>query len=135
LKDIDVLQITETFMKEFESVKQTMQEANDLQTFSEREYIDLAHALELTSFDIQRGYRLAKELQQNRINRRNAKNLKEEIQPLMELMNRYNGFFKELKNVHAQIERTRHTQISRRYRPRERTDMEKEFEKAKVREG
>jgi hypothetical protein len=133
LKDIDVLQIIEYFIDAFQSVKETMKEADELQTFSEREYADLAHALELTNFDIQRGYRLAKELQQNRVNRRNAKNTKEEIQPLLELMNRYHGLFKELKNVHAQIERIRHIQMNRCYTPRERKDID--FDKANVREG
>jgi hypothetical protein len=120
---MNVLETTEQLIAVFEAVRKTMEDASDDQDFIDREYNDLTHALELVSFNASEGYKLAKQLQENRLRRREAKNLKEALQPLYDLMNKNQSFFKELKNVHAAIERTVHTQQNRKYRPRAREDL------------
>jgi DNA repair ATPase RecN len=129
VNDIDALEITSRLLDSFETVRKTIDKIESDHEFCDKELNDLTHALEFISFNASEGYKLAKQMKESRIKRRNAKNLKEELQPLYDLMKRYNNFFKELKNVHAEIEAIRGLQQKRIYSPRVRTDMQDAFEK------
>lgn len=130
MTDIDPLKITSQMIATFESVKSAMEKAKEDQDFCDREYNDLTHGLELINFNAYEGYKLAKQLQNNRIRRRILKNTVEQLQPLYELFKKNQGFFKELKNVQAQISTIRDIQQKRIYTPRARTDLQEAFNKA-----
>lgn len=120
---MNVLETIKQMIDTFEKVKSQTFQTNDSQDYFDREYNDLTHALEFKTFDIQRGYKLAKELQENRVNRRREKNLHEQLQPFAELLNKNHNFLKELKNMQAAIEIIVHTQQSRSYTPKARVDL------------
>lgn len=117
------LGIVDGLLEAYESAKKAYEDAHQDQEYLEREYTDLNHALELINFNAVEGYKLAKQMQQNRINRREAKNLKEQLKPLVDLLNKHKSLFSELKNVHAMMEQIVGTQQQRQYRPRERSDL------------
>ncbi|MEB3103064.1 hypothetical protein [Ferviditalea candida] len=123
---MNLLELTNQLITISDTVRTTMEQLEQDQIFADKEYNDLTHALELISFSAVEGYKLAKQMQDNRIRRRNAKNLREQLQPLFELVNKNQVFFRELKNVHAQIETTIGIQQKRTYTPRARADL---FEK------
>lgn len=131
---MDGLKVTEQLIQAAEEVKREYLNAGDQEDYCDREYNDLTHALELFRFGGVEGYKLAKQMQDNRINRRAAKDLQEELKPLYDLMNKYHTFFRDLKQVHADIELTRGRQKNRRYTPRARTDLNEAFSESRLRE-
>lgn len=123
MTEIDPLTMTSQLIAAFQTVREAVEKAEIDQEYCDREYNDLTHALELINFNGVEGFKLAKQMKDNRVRRRDAKNLIEQLQPLHELMNRHQSFFKDLKKVHAQIETTIHSQQKRTYTPRVRTDI------------
>ena len=122
------LEMVELMIAISDNVKTLMSQVEAEQYYADQEYNDLTHALELTKFNAAEGFRLAKELQDNRIRRRNAKNQREQLQPLYDLIQKYQVFFKELKNVQTQIESVIHAQAKRKYQPRVRDDLFRKVE-------
>jgi len=122
------LEMVELMIAISDNVKTLMSQVEAEQYYADQEYNDLTHALELTRFNAAEGFRLAKELQDNRLRRRNAKNQREQLQPLYDLIQKYQVFFKELKNVQAQIESVIHAQAKRKYQPRVRDDLFRKVE-------
>jgi hypothetical protein len=132
-ENINPLQITADLISANQTVHEAMMQIDADQLYVDGEYNDLTHALEFISFGGVEGYKLAKQLQQNRKRRRNAKNLKEQLQSLHDLMGKHQSFFRDLKKVHAEIEQTIGIQLKRTYKPRTRTDLQEAFAKAKER--
>lgn len=126
MSEIQPLGIIEYMLGFYNSVSTAMKEAFAEEAYCNEEYQDLTHALEFTEFGTVAGYKLAKQVKDNRQKRRQAKELQEQLDPLNALMKRYANFFNELKNVHAEIERTIGVQVKRTYRRRVRGDL---FEK------
>lgn len=122
------LEMTELLIAIADNAKSLMSQVEAEQYYADQEYNDLTHALELTRFNAVEGFRLAKELQDNRLRRRNAKNQREQLQPLYDLIQKHQVFFKELKNVQAQIESVIHAQVKRKYQPRVRDDLFRKVE-------
>ncbi|WP_010278862.1 hypothetical protein [Paenibacillus senegalensis] len=130
----DPLKIVSDMLDAIYAVREALEQAQEEQTYSEQEIIDLEHALELTRFNASEGYRMAVELKDARVRRRKAKNQIEELLPLVTVLNRSQKFISDLKAAHAEIEIIRGQQRNRRYTPRVRTDMVESFNKAKERE-
>lgn len=119
---IDALKITNQLIEINQSVKDTYDQTEEDITFCDKAIQDIEHAIENTKFDVRRGFYLAKQLQDMRVKRRVAKDLKEQLQPLIELLKKNPNFFNEAKQVHAHIEITRNVQLKRTYKPR--TDIQ-----------
>jgi hypothetical protein len=134
VNDIDALRITSLMISAFQNVKSAVEQFESDVAYYDHEYNDLTHALELMTFDAAKGYQLAKQLKENRLKRRKAKDQLAQLQPLNELMGRYQNFFQELRRTQAQIEKIRTAQQNRIYTPRARTDMQEAFERAKERQ-
>jgi len=130
MNNIDALQIISQFISSFQNVRSVVQECEAEVSYRDNEYNDLTHALELTTFDAASGYKLAKQLKENRIKRRKVKDQLAQLQPLLSLMNRYQNFFHDMKKLRTEIEKIRAMQQNRIYTPRARTDMMEAFERA-----
>ncbi|MNP60885.1 hypothetical protein D3C76_1560120 [compost metagenome] len=87
------------------------------------EYNDLTHALELLEFDQERGYQLALQLQSNRKARREAKNERERLQPLYDLLRDRQDFVSDLSRATAKAHSVAQRQSHRVYTPRVREDI------------
>ena len=107
----NLLEVFQESKSEYETAQMTID-------YCERAYIDLAHACELTNFNAFEGYQLAKKIKDNQVNRREAKDLREQLQPLVDLLNKHQSLLKELKTVHAAVETTLNVQRKRKYTPR-----------------
>lgn len=133
--EFDALTATKQLNDIYQGVKDAFAKAKEEERFRDDEYNDLTHALELINFNGAEGYKLAKELKENRKFRREAKNMQELITPLRDLLLKYHTIFSELKNVQAMIEAIQHTQSVRVYTPRTRTDLQDRFDRALRKEG
>lgn len=129
MTDIDPLKITSQIIEAFEFVKTVWEKAKEEQELCDHEYNDLTHGLELIKFNACEGYKLAKQLQNNRIRRRKAKNTLEQLKPLYEVFKKHQGFLRELKKAQAEIATTYDIQQKRIYTPRVRTDLQEALEK------
>lgn len=117
------IEIVNKIIKYRKTVDEMYKEAEAKLYYCDQEIIDLNHALEFRKLNAFQGYDMAKQMQENRKSRREAKDKLAEIDSLRKLMVRYNNFFKELENVKADIEQTLHTQRKRSYQPRVRPDL------------
>ena len=117
------IEIVNKLIEYRETVEKTFKESEAELYYRSQEIIDLNHALEIRKLNAFQGYNMAKQIQENRKARREAKDKLAEIDSLRKLMVRYNNFFKELENVKADIEQTLHTQRKRSYQPRVRPDL------------
>lgn len=90
------------------------------------EITDLLHEVELTTFDVQKGYRISKELQDARKRRRVAKDYLYTMESFKKFLDNYKNLpialFKVLKEEKAICE----NQSCRLYRPRIRHDLKVE---------
>lgn len=129
---IDPIQAITQILDVFQNVRSTIQECETELTFRDNEYNDLTHALELTTFDAATGYMLAKQLKENRLKRRAAKDLLAQLQPLAEVFDRYQNLINDMRRAKTQIEKIKNAQQLRIYTPRARTDMMEAFERARA---
>src|SRR5690242_20547106 len=106
MTEVNPIELTNQMIEAFEAVQKAFKEADAEEKYCNLEYNDLTHALELTNFGTVDGYRLAKQIKDNRLRRRQAKDLQEQLEPLLTLMNKNQNFFRELKNVQAEIQQT-----------------------------
>ncbi|MDP5277162.1 hypothetical protein [Chengkuizengella axinellae] len=120
---IDPLSITSKIISSYDEVKQALEHYRKEQAYCESEYNDIAHALELTNFNASEGYKLAKQMQESRLRRRQAKNMIEQLETLMKTFKKHKSLCNELKDAHAQIQLTIGSQKKRSYRPRVREDL------------
>lgn len=123
-------QVTGNMINYFRDVKKEYEEAEKNVRFYESEYNDLTHALELTNFNASEGYKLAKELKQNRKNRREAKDIMNELNPLYMFMQSNSRFLQELKKVNTEVIKITQKKDSRKYHVRARADMQEAFDKS-----
>lgn len=101
--------------------------------YYEKEFNDLTHALEFVEFDKDNGFEIAKQLRENRINRRLAKDENEVLKPLYELLRKYKTLENELNSIKVKTRNVLTGQSNRVYKPRVRSDMQEAFDKAKNR--
>lgn len=132
---MDALKAVETLIQINEDAKKLFKQAEDEEEYRNREYTDIAHALEFIQFGGADGYRLARELKDCRLARRDAKNKQEELKPFIDLLNKYQTLFRDLRQVHAAIEVTRNRQDNRIYTPKVRADLGEEIQRRERRNG
>ncbi|WP_041272396.1 hypothetical protein [Desulfitobacterium hafniense] len=89
----------------------------------EQETQDLLHEIELTKFDVQRGYRLCKELRETRQRRRKLKEKMEILKTLKEFTESNKQLKISLYKALNTMQRTEEHQGQRMYTPRIRTDI------------
>lgn len=89
----------------------------------EQEIQDLLHEIELTRFDIQRGYKLSKALQEARQRRRTLKEKMEILRTLKEFTDSNKQLKISLYKALNAMQRTEDHQGQRMYTPRVRTDI------------
>lgn len=130
---LDAIQVVNQLIDAFRSVQEAYQQAERDEEFCDQEYNDLTHGLELIDFNAAEGFKLAKQLKENRTKRRAAKDTIEQLRPLYVHINRNKPFIDGLKNIHAEIETTKNVQMNRVYRPRVRADLFDQLKKAKGR--
>lgn len=125
---MNALSVIDQMLRNFDNIQKSFQAAKTEIDYRDKEANDLNHALELSRFNAYEGYKLAKQFQENRQARREAKDMVEELEQLNGLMKRYKNLFNELKKVRSDVEVIRHHQKVRTYAPRVRDDL---FEKVK----
>jgi len=89
----------------------------------ESETQDLLHEIELTKFDVQRGYRLAKQLQEVRQRRRRLKDTVELFRNIKDFLDCNKQLKISLFKTLTSMERVEENQGQRMYAPRVRTDI------------
>jgi hypothetical protein len=92
------------------------------------ECTDLVHALELLKLSPSKREELSLQLSETRWKRRKAKENKEQLEPLVEVMKKQNGLTGGLSKAIEEIQMIMKTQSVRVYRPRVRTDLGEAFE-------
>ncbi len=132
---MDALKAVETLLQINEDAKRLFKQAEDEEEYRNREYTDIAHALEFIQFGGVDGYRLARQLKDCRLARREAKNAQEELKPFIDMLNKYQALFRDLRQVHAAIEVTRNRQSNRVFTPRVRVDLGEEIQRRERRNG
>jgi ribonuclease BN (tRNA processing enzyme) len=99
----DYLDLLNSIEKNWDTTKEEI-----IQT--EKEQQDLLHEIELTKFDIQKGYGLAKKLQDVRQRRRQLKNRMEILGPLKDFHDRNQKMKIDLFKVQTKIKQVQQTQ-------------------------
>jgi len=89
----------------------------------ESETQDLLHEIELTKFDVQRGYRLCKQLQEIRQRRRQLKDTVELLRNIKDFLDCNKQLKISLFKTLTSMERAEENQECRKYTPRVRTDI------------
>jgi len=89
----------------------------------ETETQDLLHEIELTKFDVQRGYKLAKQLQEIRQRRRELKDTVELLRSIKDFVDSNKQLKISLFKTLTGMERTEENQGCRKYTPRIREDI------------
>ena len=89
----------------------------------EMETQDLLHEIKLTKFDVLRGYRLCKQLQEVRQRRRELKNKLELLRTLKDFLDNNKQLKINLFKTLTTMEKTEEHQGQRTYRPRVLTDI------------
>lgn len=115
-----LLQLVET------TSKQVSEEINRC----DLEHQDLIHAAELLNLNAVEMSKLAKAIKQNRQKRRDAKNTKEQLSPILEVLQKNQGLINSLKVAKGKAESIQRLQKVRVYTPRVRVDLTEEFERA-----
>lgn len=93
----------------------------------EQEENDLVHGFEFLEFNNSLGYKMAKELKENRSRRRNCKDQNELMKQVYEMIMKYSKFLGELKKCQTDIQITKNVMKKRTYTPRIRTEMRELF--------
>jgi hypothetical protein len=118
-------ELVETLIVTLNDIKNTynynFQNVNDL----DKESQDLEHEIELSTFSSVAGYKLAKELQRVRRERRKLKNENETLQLLNEYFNdpRFKNLINDLCNIKGKIRKVQDNQANRLYTPKIRKDL------------
>lgn len=107
----DYLDLLNSIEKKWEATKEEI-------ILAEKEQQDLLHEIELTRFDVQRGYRLSKRLQEVRQRRRELKNRLEILTPLKDFHDRNQKLKIDLFKVQTKMKQAQQTQEARVYTPR-----------------
>lgn len=89
----------------------------------EQEIQDLLHEIELTRFDVQRGYKLSKALQEARQRRRKLKEKMEVLRVLKEFVDNNKQMKINLYKTLNSMQKTEENQGRRMYTPRVRDDI------------
>ncbi|MHB1651405.1 MAG: hypothetical protein ACYCVD_02875 [Desulfitobacteriaceae bacterium] len=89
----------------------------------EQEIQDLLHEIEFTKFDVFRGYKLCKQLQEVRQRRRKLKETMEVVRHLKDFLDANKQLKISLFKVLTGMEKTEERQEQRMYTPRIRTDI------------
>ncbi|MGN7169289.1 hypothetical protein ACTHSJ_25830 [Paenibacillus cellulositrophicus] len=120
---MEALRIADQFYNAACDIRKAYDEAANQLKYFDNEYNDLTHALELTDFGTDKGHKLALQLQANRKNRRRAKEQIECLQPLRDLLSRYQGFIGDLCRATAKVHGAALRQSKRAYSPRVRHEL------------
>jgi len=119
----DAISITRSFLESLNVVEKEWGTWVDNLNLCDMETQDLLHEIELTKFDIQRGYRLCKQLQEVRQRRRDLKNTMEVMRTLKDFLDSNKQLKINLFKTLSTMERTEEHQGQRMYAPRVRADL------------
>lgn len=122
-------EIVSEILRAFQLVETTAKVADEEMNRCDQEYNDLTHAAELLALNAVEMSQLMKEIRVNRKKRRVSKNTKEQMTPILEVLQRNQGLINALKVAKGKIENIERTQEVRVYTPRVRTEMTAAFEK------
>ncbi|CAM3879108.1 hypothetical protein COLU111180_12185 [Cohnella lubricantis] len=82
------------------------------------EHSDLTHVVELLQFGGVQGYKLAMQIKENRLRRREAKDQNFIMKPLYELVKQHQNWLPRLHKIRDEIQKNIRVNQERRYRPR-----------------
>ena len=119
----DEIQSTRSFLETLSTVEGEWGTWVDELNIIEQETQDLLHEIELTRFDVQRGYRLCRALQETRQRRRKLKDKMEILRTLKEFTDNNKQLKINLYKALNVMQRTEDHQGQRMYTPRIRTDI------------
>jgi 5-bromo-4-chloroindolyl phosphate hydrolysis protein len=119
----NAISTTKNFLETLNTVEQDWANwITDIQQ-CESETQDLLHEIELTKFDVQRGYKLAKQLQEIRQRRRELKDTVELLRNIKDFLDCNKQLKISLFKTLTSMERVEENQGQRMYAPRVRTDI------------
>lgn len=123
------------FLEILNSMEKDWDDLQDKIVKAEKEIQDLLHEIELSKFDVQRGYRLAKELQEVRQRRRAAKEQRELLQPLRDWLLGNQKQKIDLFKVLTKMKNVEQIQAARVYTPRVRQALQVMKKRVKLKGG
>lgn len=119
----DEIQSTRSFLETLSTVEGEWGTWVDELNIIEQETQDILHEIELTRFDVQRGYRLCRALQEARQRRRKLKEKMEILKTLKEFTDNNKQLKISLYKALNTMQKTEDHQGQRMYTPRIRTDI------------
>lgn len=135
MEDLDGQRAASQLISILKNVKSTYEQNIKEITYLEREYLDINHAIELFKFNAYEGYLLSKQLQDNRIKRRKAKDQNQQLEPLYDLITKNKNLIRDLNKTQGEIHKIKMAHQQRNYKVRARTDLQEAFNKANERKG
>lgn len=115
---VDPEKVVDRLISIFASVPEIYEENDREVERRDYEHSDLTHVVELTSFGGVQGFKLAKQIQENRQKRREAKDQNFIMRPLYEFIKRNPSLLTQLQKVHADTVKQIKANRERRYHPR-----------------
>jgi predicted RNase H-like nuclease (RuvC/YqgF family) len=123
LSALNAISTTKHFLKTLNIIEQDWDTWYEEVHKCDQEAQDLLHEIEFTKFEIQRGYKLAKQLQEVRQRRRDLKNTMETMRTLKDFLDSNKQMKINLYKILTSMEKMKEHQGQRIYTPRVRTDI------------
>jgi 5-bromo-4-chloroindolyl phosphate hydrolysis protein len=120
---MDAISTTRNFLETLNTIEQDWGAWYEEVHKCDQETQDLLHEIELTKFEIQRGYKLSKQLQEVRQRRRDLKNTMEVMRTLKDFLDSNKQMKINLYKILASMEKMKEHQAQRIYTPRVRMDI------------
>lgn len=117
-------ELSSNLLENISVIKETHQELSKQLSYTDKIITDLQHEIELGRFDVVRGYKKLKQLQDTLIERRKIKNEHELIQPLIAYIN---SIETKINELHETITYREERIVDRKYRPRVLKDNNKQI--------
>lgn len=134
-----MMDIFENIGKSFESFRNMVKEIPDKYNQNEKdierlqqETQDLLHLLEFTPISARDGYKISKQLQEIRRERRKLKDENRLLEPLAPLMKRYRNELGNMDKVLDKVQKRSKQQDMRVYKCRVRTDLQESVDNKKI---
>lgn len=119
----DIEQTIKFLRSIFSDLPKRLSQNNEDLDICDKETQDLLHVIELTSFDVVRGYKLSKEMNVVRNRRRKIKDEMDLLEPLVTVINKYPNLSNELSRVLGDIRKIKKRNETRTYKMRVREDL------------
>jgi len=133
---IDAEKVVERLISIFTVIPQLYEQNDQEVERRDYEHSDLTHVAELLNFGGVQGYKLAKEIQNNRRRRREAKDMNFILKPLYEFLKQHQNQLPRLHKIRDEVAKNVRINQERRYHPRSDNELVRSvIEQINSREG